>query len=239
MAHGVTTEWFDQQVKYGNYLPNEKQVTNDEIENIIRNEIEKYDPLENKKIEELDELEDLEDERIIQKYKEKRIHELQEYARGAKFGQLREIRKDDYIKEVNEASKESFVVLLLHQDYIEQSRILNEILIRLAKKFPCVKFLRIEATNCIKDFEDKSVPAIFIYKDEKVFKQFVPAPYYLGGARMTANKVEWVLSSLKVLDTDLEADPFDESSFKIKKQKIKRDDESDSEEENKPNRWNI
>lgn len=27
MANGVTTEWFDAQVKYGNYLPNEKKTT--------------------------------------------------------------------------------------------------------------------------------------------------------------------------------------------------------------------
>ena len=27
MANGVTTEWFDVQVKYGNYLPNETKTT--------------------------------------------------------------------------------------------------------------------------------------------------------------------------------------------------------------------
>lgn len=27
MANGVSTEWFDLQVKYGNYLPNEKKTT--------------------------------------------------------------------------------------------------------------------------------------------------------------------------------------------------------------------
>jgi hypothetical protein len=27
MANGVTTEWFDLQVKHGNYLPLEKQTT--------------------------------------------------------------------------------------------------------------------------------------------------------------------------------------------------------------------
>ena len=27
MANGVSTEWFDLQVKFGNYLPNEKKTT--------------------------------------------------------------------------------------------------------------------------------------------------------------------------------------------------------------------
>lgn len=241
MAHDVTTEWFDLQVKYKNYLPNQKEQTKDEVEALVRDVVDKYDPMESKKLDELNEIDDLDNDKILQQYKEKRLAELQEYARGAKFGQMREIRKDDFIREVNEASKESFVVLLLHQDYVEQSRVLNEILINLAKKFPCVKFLRIEATNCVSNFRDEDVPTLFVYKDGSTLRKFLPAPYYFGGNRMTWKKVEWILNSIGVLKTELEEDPFEEiSSFKMdKKKKIKRDDESDSEDEAKPNRWKI
>ena len=33
MANGVNTEWFDLQVKFGNYLPKEKEKTLAEIQN--------------------------------------------------------------------------------------------------------------------------------------------------------------------------------------------------------------
>jgi hypothetical protein len=32
MAHGVSTEWFDLQVKHGNFLPNEKELTLAEVQ---------------------------------------------------------------------------------------------------------------------------------------------------------------------------------------------------------------
>ena len=239
MAHNVTTEWFDQQVKYGNYIPNDKQTTNDEIEKYLRDELDKYDPLDHKNLDQLDELEDIEDDRVLAEYKMKRLNELKEYAKGAKFGSLKEIRKHEYKQEVTDASQHSFVVLLLHQEYIEQSRVLNEILSNLAKKFPCVKFLKIEANNCIDNFRDQDCPTLFIYKEGKLFKQFLPAPYYFGGNRMTWKKVEWIFNSLKVVESDLQDDPFEElTSFHLKKdKKLKRDDESDSEDDQKPNRW--
>ena len=62
MAHGVSSEWEDIHVKLGNYLPREKQTTNDELEKIAIETLEKYDPLEKKTLDELKELEDDEDE---------------------------------------------------------------------------------------------------------------------------------------------------------------------------------
>lgn len=243
MAWNVTTEWFDQQVKHGNYLPQEKDPTRDEIEKMIHEEIEKYDPMEHKNLEELKVLEEDDDEdEFIKQYKQKRMQEMLEYSKKAKYGKVREIRKQDYIKEVNEASKECFVVLLLHQDHIESSRVLDKILENLAMKFPTVKFLRIQATNCVHNFRDEDVPTIFIYKDGEVFRKFLPAPYYFGGSKMTADKVEWIFGSLGIIKSTLLDDPFDEQGHfvNIKKDKVKRDDESDDEErEERQNRWKI
>ena len=242
MAYDVTTEWFDLQVKYKNYLPQEKKESKDVIEQMIREEAEKYDPLDKKTVDELDELEDLEDDKVLQMYKQKRINEMKEFSKNAKYGSVKEIRKHEYKEEVNEASKNATVILLLHQEYIEESRVLNKILDNMAKKFPFIKFLKIEATNCVVNFRDSDVPTIFVYKDGNLFKQFIPASYYFGGKNMNWKKVEWIFSSMGLLKTDLEEDPFDEYSFKIEKlkgKKVKRDDESDSEDEAKPNRWKI
>ena len=249
-CHGETTEWFDLQVKYKNYLPNQKEQTTDEIETIVREKIESYDPMESKKLKELQEMEEDnifdEDDDYIKQYQQKRIEEMKAHSKGLKYGEMREIRYDEYIREVNEASKNCFVVLLLHQDYIPNSQILNKILTNLAVKFKDVKFLRIQATNCVKNFADADVPTVFVYKDGTIYKKFIPAPYYFGGSEMNLKKVEWILNAIKVVKSDLLEDPFDAyeepkaSQFKMKKLKKKeRDDESDSEDEEKPGRWKI
>jgi hypothetical protein len=45
MANGVTTEWFDLQVKAGNYLPNEKKTTLAEEQKIIQQKYEEESKL--------------------------------------------------------------------------------------------------------------------------------------------------------------------------------------------------
>lgn len=241
-VQGDTSEWFDAQVKHGNYIPKEKKVTNDEVEKIIRETIENYDPMEKKTLDELDQMEDdFEDDKIILEYKMKRLTEIKEKAKGAVFGVLREIRYNEYKEEVNEGSKNNFVVILLYQDYIEESRILEGIFKQLAPKFAAVKFLKIEATNCVQNFRDADVPTVFIYKDTVLYKQFLPAARFFGGKKMNWKKVEWILNSVGVLKSELDEDPFEEDNFKMTKVKGKqrRDDESDSDEEKNPSRWKI
>jgi len=62
MANGVTTEWFDVQVKYGNYLPNDKKTTLAEEQKIMQEKKAEEDKLENRlnKLDQdgLDEVED-------------------------------------------------------------------------------------------------------------------------------------------------------------------------------------
>lgn len=84
------------------------------------------------------------------------------------YGEVREISRDEYIREVNEANPDSFVVLSLYQEYLEQSMLLNQILSQLAIKYPLVKFLKIVATKCIEDFPDTGVPMIICYKAGKL-----------------------------------------------------------------------
>ena len=238
MANHVTTEWEDIHVKLGNYVPTEKTAeSNDKIQQIAIEEMQKYDPLANKTVEQLDELEDEEDDEVLKRYKEKRIKEMKELASRPHYGKLLELRKMDYIQEVTNAPKGVYVVLHLYQEYIMDSKILDKILDSLAHRFVLVKFMRIRASECIEGFQDKDVPAVIIYHDGNLIKQLIPAAYYFGGSgKLSAEKVEWILGSLKVLKSELENDPFDDeeeagySSSKAHK-KQKDDNESDSEED--------
>jgi hypothetical protein len=181
MAHGVSSEWEDIHVKLGNYLPRDKQLTNDDLEKIAIDTLEKYDPLEKKTLEDLKELEDDEDEEVLRKYEEKRLQELKEFAQKPKFGKVYELRKQDYIAEVTNAPKDVYVVLLLYKSYIESSNVLSQVFDYLAQKHVLVKFMRIVSDNCIEGFDDKNVPGVIIYKNSNLIRQFFPATYYFGG----------------------------------------------------------
>ena len=239
MANHVTTEWEDIHVKLGNYVPTEQKTeSNDKIQEMAIEAMQNYDPLENKTVEQLDELEDEEDDEVLRRYKEKRIKEMKEMAARPHYGKLLELKKQDYIQEVTNAPKGVYVVLHLYQDYIMDSKILDKILDSLAHRFILVKFMRIRANECIDNFQDKDVPAVIIYHDGNLIKQLIPAAYYFGGSgKLSAEKVEWILGSLKVLKSELENDPFDEeeyeSGFQVKKahKKQKEDFDSDSDDD--------
>ena len=106
MANHVTTEWEDIHVKLGNYVPTEKKLeSNDKIQEMAIEEMQKYDPLANTNLEQLDALEDDEDDEVLRKYKEKRIKEMKEIASKPHYGKLLELKKQDYIQEVTNDPK--------------------------------------------------------------------------------------------------------------------------------------
>lgn len=71
--------------------------------------------LEEKTLDELDELEDEEDERVLEEYRRKRIAEIKELASKCKYGEVQEISAEDYVKEVNNAGEEVWVILHLYK----------------------------------------------------------------------------------------------------------------------------
>ena len=183
MANNVTTEWEDIHVKLGNYLPREKEKSNDELQKIAIESIQNYDPLEHKTLDQLKKMEEEDDDdEVIKAYEAKRLAELKEFASKPKFGKVHELRKQDYIDEVTHAPKDVYVVLHLYQTSIEDSNVLGKIFDYLAKKYVLVKFMKIVSTNCIENFSDKDVPAVIIYQNGKLIRQFIPAVYYFGGS---------------------------------------------------------
>lgn len=188
MAYNVTSEWEDIHVKLGNYIERPKEIDKDTIEKIAIEVLENYDPLESKKIEDLKKLgeDDNEDEKVLRAYTEKRMAEMKEFAKKPKYGFVFELRKQDWIQEVNNAPKDVFVVVHLYQTFNDQSNILGRILENLAKKFPLTKFMKIVATNCIENYRDEDIPGVIIYKDGSMFKQLIPAGEFFGG-----NKMNW------------------------------------------------
>jgi len=73
-------------------------------------------------LDELDELEDEEDERVLEEYRRKRIAELKELANKCKYGEVQEISAEDYVKEVNNAGEDIWVVLHLYKSGYDKTK---------------------------------------------------------------------------------------------------------------------
>ena len=177
MAYNVTTEWEDIHVKLGNYLPTqEKDATMAELEKIVVETAENYNPLAKKTMDELDSLEESDDEdEFLKEYKAKRMAELTELNKLPKYGSLTEIRKQDFIQQVNNAPYGVNVVICLYNDAIQKSLLMCQYFEFIAVKFPLVKFLKIEAHNCITNIRDCDIPSVIIYKNGALVHNFIPA----------------------------------------------------------------
>lgn len=203
MARNVTTEWHDIQVKMGNFVPIELPKTGEEVHQENMEIMEGYEEKKHHSDEDSDP--DFRDDsdgesEALKQYREQRLQELKDIAQKPKYGWMKQITKQDYVQEVNEAPKDVIVVLVLYQDYLEYSLKLVEYLEILAKKHVFVKFLKSVATKTIPDFNDAHCPGILIYKDGEVIHQLIPALPELGGKKMNLEVVEYVLAKKGVLE---------------------------------------
>eukprot|EP00736_Rhodelphis_marinus_P010649 Rmarinus@m.27704 len=207
------TEWESIQRKMGNLPPKEVAVSKDELGDMIEEAAQNYDPLAHKTLAELDEVEDeFGDDEFFEEYRSQRISELREQAVRSRFGGLQHIRATEYKAEVD--TGDTFCVVLLHQG-TEDCKILEHALHPLAVKFPVVKFVAIKATDAIPNYPDALCPTILVYQHNDIVKQFLGLSEF-GGKRATPDDLEWKLSELGVVETDLEEPPSISKPNRIK-----------------------
>eukprot|EP00128_Syssomonas_multiformis_P013926 Colp12_sorted_trinity150504_noHs@13107 len=201
------TEW-NAVLRQKGILP-PKEITEDQLADMIEETIQKKQngkDLDEMNLDELDELEDEEDERILDMYRKRRLEELAAYSQKAKFGDVVQISKPDYLNEVNKAGQGIWVVLHLFKDSLPQCKLLNMHLQTLARKFPTTKFLKIVGTDCIPNYPDKNMPTIFVYYEGDMKQQIVGLTS-LGGDKTTAADVEWALKRIGAVPSEMEENP--------------------------------
>lgn len=132
--------------------------------------------------------------------------ELRDLASKAKYGSVREITGEEYVNEVNKAGDDIWVVLHLYARGIPFCALLNQYISQLAVKFPTVKFLRSIAQTCIPNFPEKNLPAIFVYHNGQLKKQFLGA-VDLRGPRCTIDEIEFLLGKIGAVKTEITEDP--------------------------------
>lgn len=75
---------------------------------------------------------------------------------------------------------------------------MHQLLTQLAFRHKYAKFLKIKGTDAIKNFPDRNCPALLIYKDGELQKQFIPFTNLVD-----ADTMEWILAQEGILQTEL------------------------------------
>lgn len=201
------TEWNDILRRKG-ILPGkkEKEITEEEVTNIVEDVINSKTKsgginLDKLSLDELEEFEDEEDEQVFLEYRRKRLQEIKNQMQRNKFGSVVEISGPDYVQEVNNAGKDIWVVLHLYKPGIPACKLINNFMNELAVKFQSTKFLKSISTNCVPNLPDSNLPAIFIYYEGEMKKQYAGSEL---GAQISKKKFEILLGETGAVETDLE-----------------------------------
>ncbi|XP_033124923.1 phosducin-like protein 3 [Anneissia japonica] len=203
------TEWNDILRQKGILPPKEEEITENEIIEMMEDKIHKANAgksYEEMTLDELDELEDDEDERVLLQYRQQRIAEIKKLQQKEIYGSVKEISGIDYVKEVNEAGDGVWVVLHLYKQGIPLCTLINQHFAQLSRKFPATKFLKAVSTTCIPNFPDKNLPTIFVYFENDMKSQLI-GPHTFGGMNLTVEDLEWKLSEIGAVKTDMEEKP--------------------------------
>ncbi|KAG8890759.1 hypothetical protein FRB98_004804 [Tulasnella sp. 332] len=127
---------------------------------------------------------DEEEERIIQGYRRQRLADLKKQERNSRFGDVRPIGREDYARQVTEASNEdepgaeekglgTGVIVCLYKESETQSVQLLAQLRILAQRYPRSKFLSIVGNKCIENYPDRLQPTLILYRAGDVVAQVV------------------------------------------------------------------
>ncbi|CAG8585611.1 1275_t:CDS:2 [Funneliformis caledonium] len=146
----------------------------------------------------LKELENIssDDEEMLKKYRNQRLKEIKGVTNINKslkkrFGSLKEISANQYVKAIDNEASNVCVIVHLYENSIPQCRLLNECLIHLARKFVGAKFLRILAHDL--EFDPIGLPALLVYKNGELIANLVKITEEIGETNFDADTVEEVL----------------------------------------------
>eukprot|EP01132_Coremiostelium_polycephalum_P006248 gene6248-7779_t len=228
------TQWDDIQIKLGNMEAPPKELTEDEIFDLIQEaaafaaEKEKQEKLENASLDDLKEMEDDEDEKVLAEYRKRRLEQMKKEAEANKFGDLVEISEPAYKSEVTEVNG-IFVVVHLFKNGIPQCQLINQHLSVLAKKFKATKFVKIRSEEAIHNYPDRNLPTILVYFNGSIVGQIITLSA-TGGDATTVKDIEWHLSRCGAVKTDLEENPRITAAKNKKTNTSGRRNDSDNED---------
>ncbi|NXC49145.1 PDCL2 protein, partial [Penelope pileata] len=203
------TEWNDILRKFGILPP--KDEPKDETEEMVLRlqkeaEVKPYERMTLKELKEAEDDFDEADRKAVEMYRQQRLQEWKCLQKRQKYGELREISGEQYVKEVTNAPEDVWVIIHLYRSSIPMCLLVNENLSQLARKFPEVKFVKAIVNSCIQNYHDRCLPTILVYKSGEIKGRFVGVAE-CGGMHLKVEELEWKLAEVGAIKSDLEENP--------------------------------
>jgi hypothetical protein len=123
---------------------------------------------------------------MLEQYRNQRLIEMKQAAVKNRFGDVVDISKDDWVREVTDGSKSCQVIVHLYESSKVECQLMDEALQVLALKFKYVKFLRIKYSQAIENWPERNLPTLFIYEGGSLKTQLLTLKQ-VGGLRMSTN----------------------------------------------------
>nr|XP_043606328.1 phosducin-like protein 3 [Erigeron canadensis]XP_043606329.1 phosducin-like protein 3 [Erigeron canadensis] len=191
---GTSTQWDDIQRKLGNLPPKAPVFKPDPFTPAEDEDSKPKDKnwIDHKTEEELEDLEDdLDDDRFLEEYRRKRLAEMKQVVKIAKFGSIIPISGSDFVREVSQAPSDVWVVVILYKDGSPGCGVLMQCLEELATMYSATKFVKIISTECIPNYPDCNLPTVLVYNNGAVKANYVGLTTF--GRRCTPEGVALVL----------------------------------------------
>jgi hypothetical protein len=97
---------------------------------------------------------------FLKQYREKRMREFQ----STRFGSVVELTKNTFVQAIDRERKDVAVVVHLYENTNQASRLVNDLLVPLALRYPQTKFCKIVASHADATFDQIALPAILVYQ---------------------------------------------------------------------------
>jgi len=187
------TEWEDALIKHGIIQAKVAEKTDDDLheEQVERQKGE--DRHANKSMEQLDELEDELEDQVLEQYRARRMAMLKAEQQRNIYGSLIQLREQEYVQEVSQAPKETYVIVHLFSNTEAECHQLNKLLGGLAAAHRYVKICVIRAQEAIHNFPNHKCPTLLVYYEGNIIKQIEKLGVF-GGPRASVASLEWVLA---------------------------------------------
>jgi hypothetical protein len=122
-----------------------------------------------------------------------RLQQMKEAAAKNRFGEVEEITKDEWVRQVTDASQGCNVVVHLYENSLVECQLMDEALCNLAGRFKYIKFLRIKYNQAIENWPEKNLPTVFVYSKGSLKTQIVTLNS-VGGKQMKPASEFFILS---------------------------------------------
>ncbi len=114
-----------------------------------------------------------------------------------KFGDVQPIAKDEWTREITDASQDNWVLAYLWDSSLEECRVMEEVLRVVARNHRDVKFVSIQAQHAVENWPTRNCPTLFMYHKGSLQNQLLGIRK-LGGVNMKVEDLEEYLADAGV-----------------------------------------